>query len=118
MRNYASPRNGSSKERPNPLKGASLMNSPLSNERYPQKHEIQDVIERCLKERENFGSITYKVDKDKAKASCVQPEPRVFPLSLKEDYQLQSNANYKDMIKLRKRQGELSPDTKRKGFFT
>ena len=66
-----SPRGGSSRER-NPLQGASLMNSPL-NERYPPKVEIADLIERSIKERERFGSVTYKVDKDKAKT--IQPEP-------------------------------------------
>ena len=70
MRSVKSPRGGSSRERPDPLQGASLM-SPLSNERYPPRHENPDVIERCLQEREKFGSITYKVDRDKAKASCV-----------------------------------------------
>jgi hypothetical protein len=57
------------------------MNSPLTGQRYPHVVEISDLIERCIKERERFGSVTYKVDKDKAKT--IQPEPIVFELALK-----------------------------------
>lgn len=57
------------------------MNSPLTGQRYPHVVEIADLIERCIKERERFGSVTYKVDKDKAKT--IQPEPIVFELALK-----------------------------------